>query len=129
MKKLFAYKKEIVHEFENIKGKPLINSLIFTLIITILLIIPLYLIFRYTIIQFYGVNRIYIFILVILGLVAHIGFSFVETIYYMSLDTITNEETKIKFWKLFGINLLNFITLIVIVVSLIVFYFVSKMIF
>lgn len=129
MKKLFAYKKEIVHEFENIKGKPLINSLIFTLIITILLIIPLYLIFRYTIIQFYGVNRIYIFILVILGLVAHIGFSFVETIYYMSLDTITNEETKIKFWKLFGINLLNFITLIVIIVSLIVFYFVSKMIF
>ena len=129
MKKLFAYKKEIVHEFENIKGKPLINSLIFTLIITILLIIPLYLIFRYTIIQFYGVNRIYIFIRVVLGLVAHIGFSFVETIYYMSLDTITNEETKIKFWKLFGINLLNFITLIVIVVSLIVFYFVSKMIF
>lgn len=131
IKDLKLYLENITALYAKTEKKIKLKAFLFTLIIGLFIMTPLLLVFLNLFFQFGGVKNIIFGIIIIISLLLHLFLAIIFPIYYIALETLTIDvEEKISFKKMFLAYLLDFISLIfLIIVSIVICVFVNYTIY
>lgn len=117
IKEAKLYFDKIMEQFEQSNKKLKLKAFVFTLFVTLIVVLPIILIAVNYFMQYLGVKLFFIFGVLVCGILLYLTIALANSFYYIALNTLINEE-KINFRKIFIANMCDIFAVICVIIMM-----------
>lgn len=117
IKEAKLYFDKIMEQFEQSNKKLKLKAFVFTLFVTLIVVVPIILIAVNYFMQYLGVKLFFIIGVLVCGILLYLTIALANSFYYIALNTLINEE-KINFRKIFIANMCDIFAVICVIIMM-----------
>lgn len=117
IKEAKLYFDKIMEQFEQSNKKLKLKAFVFTLFVTLIVVLPIILIAVNYFMQYLGVKLFFIIGVLVCGILLYLTIALANSFYYIALNTLINEE-KINFRKIFIANMCDIFAVICVIIMM-----------
>lgn len=117
IKEAKLYLDKIMEQFEQSNKKLKLKAFVFTLFVTLIVVLPIILIAVNYFMQYLGVKLFFIIGVLGCGILLYLTIALANSFYYIALNTLINEE-KINFRKIFIANICDIFAVICVIIMM-----------
>lgn len=117
IKEAKLYFDKIMEQFEQSNKKLKLKAFVFTLFVTLIVVLPIILIAVNYFMQYLGVKLFFIIGVLVCGILLYLTIALANSFYYIALNTLINEE-KLNFRKIFIANMCDIFAVICVIIMM-----------